>query len=124
MLPGVSPGAVVQRVANVIMGDIVGSFCAARIGNILGQQIAPVGVAIGIGYSAGRRARFRCCGIAVFLPAGDVAGVVIAPRPGLVCRLVVLTDQLVGRVVDVGGGVAAYRYCENISVVIVGMVAL
>ena len=92
MLPGVGPGAVGEHIANGIAGD--GLTVVTR------QQIAPGGVAIGIGNRINNRAK-RSSGVGILLAAGDIAPVVISPNPGLACRLVVLPGQMVNWAADI-----------------------
>jgi hypothetical protein len=47
------------------------------------------------------------------------AGGIVGPHPGLTGLLVVLPDQLVGGIVDIGGPVAVQRFRYNIAVAVV-----
>ena len=72
-LPGIGPGAIGEHIANCITGN--------RVAVVGGQQIAPFAVTVGIGCRVSWRA--NCSGgIGIFLPAYDVAGVIISPHPG------------------------------------------
>ena len=89
LLPGVGPGAIICHISYIVIGNIGTA--------VLGQQVLPVGVAVGIADGA-------CCrpqgsgGVGVLLFACDVAPGVIGPGPGLSFRLIVLPGQLVGTV--------------------------
>lgn len=92
MLPSVGPGAVSQRVADLVMGDghtIVSS-----------QQVAPTGVTVGIAYRIDDCAgRSRCVGI--LRAAENVACIVVSPDPGLARCLIVFFQKLICGVVAV-----------------------
>ena len=98
MRPCESPCAVVGRIAYAIL--LNGNTVVCR------QQVTPVAVAVGVGDCIRRRAQ-RPGGVGVLRPGGDVACVVVSPDMGEAARLIVLPDQLVGAVVDVGCGVGA-----------------
>ena len=85
MLPCVSPCAVAQGIADSVVGN-----GRAVVG---GQQVAPLGIAIGIGYHSGGRAQLPG-DIGVLAPGKDVACVVICPGVGKAARLIVLPDEL------------------------------
>ena len=68
----------------------------------LGQQVAPVAVAVGVGDGVQHFAQ-ASRGVGIFLAGLDIARVVILPHPGLAQLLVVLPDELVGGVIDIGG---------------------
>ena len=112
VLPSVGPRAVVGRIAGVIMlnGNTV-------VGH---QQVAPVTVAVGVGDCI-RRCAERPGGVGIFRPGGDVACVVVSPDMGEAAGLIVLPDQLVGAVVDVGRGVGAVADGQDVAVIIVGV---
>ena len=112
MLPGVAPGAVVQRIADLVMGD---GFAV-----ILGQQILPAGVAVIVNNGIQGSADFSG-GIGILSPAGDVARNTIGPDPGLACLLVVLPQQLVGRIIFVSRGIGAVIYGNDVAVLIVAV---
>ena len=71
--PGIGPGAVVQRVADSVMGD--------RSAIVSGQQIAPRSVAISVIIGADGFAEVAC-GIVILCAAGDIAARIIGPHPG------------------------------------------
>ena len=71
--PGIGPGAVVQRVADSVMGD--------RSAIVNGQQIAPRIVVISEIIGADGFAKIAC-GIVVLRAAGDIAARIIGPHPG------------------------------------------
>lgn len=93
MLPCVAPCAVAGEITN---GIVTKAFSVPA-----GQQIAPGTVTIGVVDGAQDRTQ-TARGVGIFLAAGDVAGIIISPDPCLPGRLVILPDQLVGGVVDVG----------------------
>ena len=100
MLPGIGPGAVRQHVANGITGN--------GLAVVPGQQIAPSAI-IGIVDSALHRT--QCAGgIGILLPTGDVTCVVIGPDPGLTRCLVVLTSQLVGRIINLENSLSIFSF--------------
>lgn len=86
MLPDVGPGAVGEHIANGIAGN--------RLAVVACQQVAPGGIAIGIGNRINNRAK-RSDGVGILLAAGDVAPVVVGPDPGLARRLAIFPGQLV-----------------------------
>ena len=112
MLPGVSPGAVRQGVANIVVGDgntIVGH-----------QQVAPATVTVSIAHGVVGFAQVAR-GVGVFGTAQDVARVVISPDMGEVSGLVILPDKLVRRVVDIGGSMRTVTDTQDITVIVVGV---
>ena len=110
MLPGIRPGSVGQGVADAVVSD--GLAVVSR------QQISPVAVAVGVIDRVLNCAQ-GAGGVGVLLAAGDVAGIIVGPHPGLSGGLVVLTGQLVLLVVGVGGGLAAEDYGFDVAVGIV-----
>ena len=96
MLPGIFPNKVVGRIADLVTGD--GS---AVIGF---QQVAP----LGIGIAVVRLDSFVCCSgvIGVDRPCQDIACIVVGPNRDGICFLVLLPDQLIGRIVSIAGGMA------------------
>ena len=96
MLPGVFPDEVVGWVADPVTDDgpLVVGF----------QQVAPLGIGIVIV----RLGSFAYCsgGIGVDRPGQDIACIVVGPDRGCTCLLVILPDQLIGRIVSIAGGMA------------------
>ena len=110
MLPSVRPEAVIQRIADSIIGDgltVVGS-----------EQVAPVGITVGI-VDGIQKVSQRTGGIGVLLPAGDVTGVIIVVpvRPAYIG--VILPEELILGVVNVGDLVGTIADVGNIAIVIV-----
>jgi hypothetical protein len=95
LLPCIVPCAVIQRIADVVVCN--------RHTVEFGQQIAPVGIAIGISNRIDRTAE-GSGGVGIFLLAGDVTRCIVGPGPRLPCLLIVLTNQLIGGVVNITGG--------------------
>ena len=87
MLPCIGPGPVIQGVADFV----VGYGCAV----VIGEQVAPLAVAIGIGDGVQHLAK-AFLGVGILLAGQDVARVIVGPYPGLPQLLVVLltTNQL------------------------------
>ena len=81
-IPGVSPCAVVQRIADLVMGD--GHAVVSR------QQVAPGAVSIGVAHRGECFAKFAG-GVGVLRLGEDVAAVVVRPDPSLARRLIVLS---------------------------------
>ena len=73
VLPGVGPGAVAQRIANVVVSN--------RCTVILGKLVLPVAVSISIGNRLLDRAH-RAGGVSVTLLGQDVAAPVVSIHPG------------------------------------------
>ena len=93
MLPGIAPNKVVGWVADPVTDDgpLVVGF----------QQVAPLGVGIVIVCLGS----FAYCsgGIGVDSPGQDIACIVIGPDSGGVSLLIILPDQLIGRIVSIAG---------------------
>ena len=81
MLPGIGPLPVAEDIANGIAGD--------GISIITRKQIAPVGVAIGIGLG-GKDTAQDSGGVGILTLTENVAGIIIGPGPALACPLVIL----------------------------------
>ena len=94
MPPSVCPRAVIEGVADLVVGN--GDTVVSR------QQIAPRAVAVGIRHIVLHRAK-RAGGIVVTAELDNIARVVVRPSVGKAPGLIVLPDQLVGRVIDIGG---------------------
>ena len=92
MFPSVSPGAIGEGIAYLVVGN--------RDSVVSGEQVAPVIVAVSVVDGINGFAQFPC-GIGILRPCLNVSGAVVSPDPGLVCGLVVLTDELTGRVADI-----------------------
>ena len=112
VFPGVCPCAVVHRVAHVVILDgfaVIGS-----------QQVAPVTVAVGVSDRIYGRA--ECAGsVGVLFAAEDIAGIVISPDTGESTCLIILPDQLIGRIIDIAGGICAVADGCDVTVAIVGV---
>jgi len=102
---------VAQGVAYTVIGD--------GVAVVAGEQIAPVGVAVGVGDGVNGRAQLAG-GIGILPLVQDVAGIIIAPGPGLAQLLIVLPDELIGTVVLIGDGVLARADGSDIAVAVVG----
>ena len=93
VLPRVGPRAVAQEVADLVRRQALPA--DAR------EQVAPRGVVVAIGNGAHRRAE-SFGRIGILRLALDVAAVIVGIRPRLSSRLIVLANELVEAVVDVG----------------------
>ena len=96
MLPGIAPNEVVGGIANLVTGDgfvVVGS-----------QQVTPLGV--GVAIVGLRTFPDLSGGIGVDRPGQDIASIVVGPDRGCTCLLVILPDQLIGRIVSIAGGIS------------------
>ena len=100
------------RVADVVMFLGFPVFIGDRLPIISGQQVAPLGVAVGIacGFCSGCICEVTCC-VSIGLGRQDVTGVVVGPGVGLAGFFVILPDQLVGGVVGVG--TVPVLYCRR-----------
>ena len=112
MLPGVSPCAVRQGVANIVVGD--GNTIVGR------QQVAPAFVTVGVAHGIGGFAQVAC-GVGILGPAQNVARIIVGPDVGEVPGLVILPDKLVRRVVDIGGSMRTVTDTQDITVIVVGV---
>ena len=104
MLPGVGISSVTGKIAYGIIAEI---FAVP-----IGQQITPGAVTISVVDGTEYRTK-AACGVGIFLAAGDVAGIVICPDPGLTRCLIILPGQLVRTVVAVCGRIGCY-HCHRI----------
>ena len=98
MLPGIGPGAVIQRIAHAVIGD--GYTVVGR------QQVAPLAVAVGVDHF--RKLVFRlwgAVGIGVNLTLQDVTGIIVGPKSGGSCLGMIFPDQLIGCVIPIVGDV-------------------
>ena len=111
MLPGIGMCTVAQGVAYTVISD--------SLSVIAGEQIAPVGVAVGVGDSVNGRTQLAG-GISVLRLTQDVTGVIVSPCPGLAQLLVVLPNELIGTVVLIGDGVLARADGSDIAVAVIG----
>jgi len=111
MLPGVVMNTVGKHVADFVTCD--------GLSVVASQQIAPVGVTVGVGDRINGRTQLAG-GISVLRLTQDIACAVIAPGPGLAQLLVVLPNELIGTVVLIGDGVLARADGSNIAVAVVG----
>ena len=57
-------------------------------------------------------------GIGVLVIGSDIARGVVGPGPGLPCHLVILPDQLIGRIVGVGRSTRAVADGEDIAIAV------
>ena len=90
VLPGVGPGAVCQRVTNLVIGNP---------GSVIGgQKIAPRGVSITVQDGICRSSQSDGSRIGILFPVYDVACGIIGPGPGFSKLLVVLPNQLVAMI--------------------------
>jgi len=118
VLPGIGPGAVVQRVAHGVVGD--GRAVKRR------QLILPSCVAVGVRVAFRGRAH-RAGGIRISRLGQDVAAQVVGIHPGGAprarghVRLVVHADQLPDSVVHIAGGLGAVADAYDVAVVVVGI---
>ena len=112
MLPGVLPHAIRQGVTHGIVGN--GS---AVIG---GKQVTPFRIPIGIGDGLGGGSQ-ASGGVGVLLPVQDIAGAVILPGAGGSGFLVILPYQLVGGIIDIGGGMGTVADRGDVAVIIVAV---
>ena len=112
MLPGIRPGSVIGHVTNGIAAD--------GIAVVSRQQVAPVGITVGIGLGALRGSQ-GSGGVGVFLLAEDIARVIVRPCPALICLLIVLPGQLVLVIVGVSGGIGTVTYRLNVTVIVVSV---
>jgi len=103
MLPCVGPSAVGQGIAYGIVGN--------GLSIIAGEQVTPTkAVAVGVSDSVCRRKVLYTAGsISIFLPVENVTAVVILPDMGKATGLVILPDELIGRVIHITGGIRAIR---------------
>ena len=94
MLPGIAPNKVIGRVTDAVTDDgpLVVGF----------QQVTPLGVGIVIVCLSALANGSG--GIGVDRPGQNVAGIVVGPDRGCTCLLVILPDQLIGRIVSIAGG--------------------
>ena len=112
MLPGEGFVSIGQRIANAVIDD---GFAV-----IVGQQVAPIKVTVGIGL--GGDWSTQCAGSEGVLGlAQDVSGTVIVPGPGFICLLVILPDQLILAVIHVRGGVCTVRDGRDIAITVIGV---
>ena len=118
MPPGVGPGAVRGHITDGTPGRR--GFIRDGLAIVDRQQVLPGRISIGVIDCVGSRP-YCTGGVGVFLMGANVARVVIAPGPGLARFLVVLTGELVGGVVDVGGGIRAVGNTEDVAVIVVGV---
>ena len=81
---------------------------------VRGKQVAPCRVAVIIVGCTQQRSH---CGsrICIFFSASDITRIVIGPVPCLACRLVILANQLIGRVVSIGGSMRSVADTEDIA---------
>ena len=112
MLPSIGPRTVRQQVANGVVGQ--------RLAVVSRQQILPRRVAVGVGLGGGGGAE-GAGSVGVFLLGRNIAAVAVAVRPRLVCRLIILADQLIKGIIGIAGGVSTIGNRGNIPPVIVGV---
>ena len=106
MLPGVSPCAVGEHVADGIT--------CYRSSIVAGQQIFPAAI-VGIAY--GIQHRTQCAGgVGIFLFLFDIACVIVGISPRSQQRLVILPNQLVGRIVGILSSIRAITDGKDIAV--------
>ena len=99
MLPGIAPNKVVGGVADFVTHD--GSFGVGF------QQISPLGVGIVI---VGLDFLVLSFGdIGANRPAQDMASIVVGPKGNGIGFLVILPDQLIGRIVGIAGRICAVK---------------
>ena len=111
VLPGVGTQTVGEHIADSVVGDGIA---------IVACQQCPPGLAlVGIDHRVGGRSQLTGS-IGIFIPAFDITATVIGPGVGVITRLVILPDQLVGRIVFVTGGIRAVGNGEDIAVSVVG----
>jgi len=106
LFPGIIPRGIAGKVANGIVGEgltVVGC-----------QQVAPCGITIAIADGIDNRTQ-AAGGVSVFLLAGDITCLIVSPDPRLPGFLIILTNQLIGRVIDIAGGIwlKRKRYREH-----------
>ena len=99
MLPGVFPDEVVLGIADLITGD--GSAAVCR------QQVAPLGVVIAVLGLGTFPDGFG--GVGVHRPGQDITPIVVAPEGSGIGLLIVLPDQLIGRIVGIVVGAVRSR---------------
>ena len=112
VFPGVRPCAVIQRIAHTVIGD--------GIAIVSCQQVAPVGITVGI--DDGINGGAKCAGsVSVLTAAADIAGIVISPDTGESTRLIILPDQLIGGIIDIAGGIGAVADGCDVAVFIISI---
>ena len=95
MYPGIGALPVGEHIADSVVGD--GTAIVAC------QQCAPGLALVGVDHRVGGCS--QCSGsIRILLPAGDITAGIVSPGVGVITCLVILPDQLVGRIVFVTGG--------------------
>ena len=108
------PGAI------VIAGGVTHAVVADGLTVVLRQQVAPGGIAVGIGDGVGGGAH-GAGSVGIFLPGFDIATIVVGPDGSLAGGLVILPNQLVGRIVDIPCGMGAIADGEDVAVIIIGI---
>ena len=104
------------RIADAVIGNGV----SRSAGFVAGQQIAPVGVIVPIIRGGGDSSQ-TVGRIGITLGLVNVTGVVISPGLGISLYLVILPDQLIGGVIDIGSGFGAVWEILEISGINCGM---
>ena len=97
MLPSIGPCTIVEGITHLIVGN---GYAVIRR-----QQVAPSCIAISV-HNGIQECAQRSGGIVVLLAAENIARIVISPDPGFVSPGVVLPNQLTGRVINIGAGLA------------------
>ena len=113
MFPGIEPFLIGKHISYGIIRDILIA--------VLGQQVSPIGIAVGIGYSC-TTGKTGCSGggIGIFLAAQDIAGFVIGPDIGPARLGVVFTDQLPRSIVLIADDrCAVQRNGTNVAPVVI-----
>ena len=114
MLPAIGPDTVVQGITNLVVGNIVAV--------IMGQQVAPGSIAVGVFHIAGKLADIHRAGSVGELPSVfDIAALIVCPHIGIAFFLVVLPDQLVGIIILIGSSISAIADTKDIPPVIIGV---
>lgn len=113
MLPGEGLFiAVGKHIAAVIADDGV-----SVMGN---QQVAPTAGTVVVCDSVQCFAN-SSGSIGILRFGSDVTAVIISPAPGFSCFLVILSQKLVGGIVDVSGGISTVTNRDDVTVLVVGV---
>ena len=110
MLPGVIPDVVGQRIADLVIADDPAV--------VYLQLISPFGI-IQIFCLGSVVCRYIV--VRVNCPGQNITGIVIGPDRGGASLLVILPDQLIGRIVGIAGGISAVTDASDVAVLIVGV---
>ena len=112
MLPGVGPGAVVERIADFVVSNLY---------TVVGcQQVAPFTVIVGVEDLRDLGGGIGVLSVRVDRTAEDIARIVIGPGGCESRGTVMLPDQLVGRIVQVVVDVGALQRIGDVAVGIAG----